>query len=458
MCRLGFRNRRSYAWDQAINPYQVQPDGTVGGPNFSKCEAVITINPDTLRLCESIEGELAGAITTVDGQGMGDVEVQLTGEITDIQFTNAAGEYQFDDLYEGYAYEVRPFYDLDHRNGVTTLDLIIMIKHILSIEPIESPYIRIAADANQSNTITTLDIIQFRKLILGIQNRLPQNTSWRFVDANYAFPGESDPFQESFPEAFVVKNLDGQLEDVNFMAIKIGDLNQSVQTGNFNGYEVETRSAPTAFLEIPNQTINRGATMDVPVYLPDFIDMEGFQFGLSVDPKDLNIVDIQPGLLSEANLGLNHLDRGIITASWFTNREGVEGSNTPLFTLTLQADRNTSMTEAISIHSNITTSEYYQFGDYQIGDLDLQFSDTQEALSFKVYPNPLIEEANLSIWSVTETTKVLIVRDVLGRRVYQQELELQVGRNEFNFNAIDWPNGLLFFEIDEKVIQLIKLE
>ena len=84
-------------------------------------------------------------------------------------------------------------------NGVSTYDLVLISKHILGLAPLNSPYKMIAADANKNNSITTTDIVEFRKLILGIYNELPNNTSWRFVDAEYAFPNPANPFQTYVP-------------------------------------------------------------------------------------------------------------------------------------------------------------------------------------------------------------------------------------------------------------------
>ena len=84
------------------------------------------------------------------------------------------------------------------------------------------------ADANNSGSISTLDIVDIRKLILGINANFTNNTSFRFVDADYVFENEENPFLEGFPELVNVNNLNADIE-TNFIAIKVGDLN-----GSFN--------------------------------------------------------------------------------------------------------------------------------------------------------------------------------------------------------------------------------
>jgi hypothetical protein len=77
---------------------------------------------------------------------------------------------------------------------VSTLDLVLIQKHLLGRAKLNSPYKLIAADANRSGVITALDLLEIRKLILGITNKFQNNTSWRFVDDFYEFPDPYNPF------------------------------------------------------------------------------------------------------------------------------------------------------------------------------------------------------------------------------------------------------------------------
>ena len=76
---------------------------------------------------------------------------------------------------------------IHHRNGVSTLDLVRIQKHLLGIEALSSPYDLIAADANNSESVSAIDLVELRKLILGIYTELPANQSWRFVDKGFLF-------------------------------------------------------------------------------------------------------------------------------------------------------------------------------------------------------------------------------------------------------------------------------
>ena len=83
-----------------------------------------------------------------------------------------------------------------------------------------SPYKIIAADANKSGNVTALDLIEIRKLILGINTRFPNNTSWRFVDQNYSFPDPFNPFNSPFPEEVWIDSVSHEVNTVNFVGCK----------------------------------------------------------------------------------------------------------------------------------------------------------------------------------------------------------------------------------------------
>lgn len=132
----------------------------------------------------------------------------------------------------GYTTHITPSKNINPLNGVSTNDLVLISKHILGIQPLDSPYKLIAADANQDGKITTTDIVVLRKLILGIANELPNGRSWRFMPQNYTFPNPLNPFQPPFPERIEVPNTaDPAPSYFSFKGVKIGDVDFSADPG-----------------------------------------------------------------------------------------------------------------------------------------------------------------------------------------------------------------------------------
>lgn len=130
----------------------------------------------------------------------------------------------------GFVIRTQPSKDFDPLNGVTTFDMLLISRHILGIELLDSPYKLIAADVNQDGQVTLLDIITIRRLILGITDELPNGKSWRFIPVNYEFPNPANPFQEDFPEYIVTPAIFNSFpveSAFQFIGIKIGDVNFS---------------------------------------------------------------------------------------------------------------------------------------------------------------------------------------------------------------------------------------
>jgi len=189
--------------------------------------------------------QVRGRITTETGDGVDGVKVDLIldtapsscvelGGCTDNgcskdMLTTKTGEYGFciNSPCDCNCFKVTPFKDDNPLNGVTAFDLVLISRHILGLEPLDSPFKIIAADANKSGSVTTFDIVELRKLILGIYTEFPDNTSWRFVPKSHIFSNLNNPFEiPIFPgfkkDISATSNVSG-----DFTAIKTGDVNNT---------------------------------------------------------------------------------------------------------------------------------------------------------------------------------------------------------------------------------------
>lgn len=108
--------------------------------------------------------------------------------------------------------------------GISTLDITLVRRHILGISALDSPYKILAADVNGSGSVSTLDITLMRRVILGIADAFPAG-AWRFVPASYAFPDPTSPWA---PESErVIPVLDSDRLGTDFIGIRTGDVNGS---------------------------------------------------------------------------------------------------------------------------------------------------------------------------------------------------------------------------------------
>ncbi len=172
--------------------------------------------------------DLGGTLLTEDGEQTGGVRLAI--EINNnppSSFHAELGAYLYENLNVNDQLALTPSKDTLWSNGITTLDLVMIRRHILGVETLDSPYKIIAADANKSNSITTFDLLLLQQLILGITTTIESNTSWRFVLADYVFMDALFPFDENFSEHWQGDNIASDMLNVNFIAIKIGDVNLS---------------------------------------------------------------------------------------------------------------------------------------------------------------------------------------------------------------------------------------
>ncbi len=176
-----------------------------------------------------------GSVMTEDNQPIvgAKVYVRLSSSLPamDSVLTDNSGNYSFLELLEDQTYYFNVELDGDDSNGVTTFDIVDMQKAVLGFGNFTSPYQYLAADVNNDAKITTFDIVQTRQVVLAIIQEFPAYNSWRFLRSDYNFTNSSNPlmnFNATAAEWLILSNLSENRSDVNFIGVKIGDVNYSV--------------------------------------------------------------------------------------------------------------------------------------------------------------------------------------------------------------------------------------
>ncbi len=116
--------------------------------------------------------------------------------------------------------------------GVDVLDIVMMRKHILSMERLDSLASRVAADVNQDHSIDVLDIVAMQKVILGMRNDYasessPQpRTNWRLLDARISeLPDQASLKEVQVYEGRSFTGMNADFLDIDWLAVKLGDVN-----------------------------------------------------------------------------------------------------------------------------------------------------------------------------------------------------------------------------------------
>lgn len=267
------------------------------------------------------------------------------------------------------AFNIVPELEDDPKNGLTTYDILLLTKHILGIEPLDSPYKMIAADANKSGSLTTFDVIELRKLLLGIYTEWPNNTTWRFIDADFEFPNPSNPFQNPFPETHLLGG--GEIPDsIAIVAVKIGDLDCSAILGGGPAPDY-----PDAFLAMPDTVLLAGQVYDIPLYMLENSTWQGYQFALDFDEQKLEYQSISlHASTGQGNWNFQLATEGILTTSWIQFDVPVAfGPSLPIATIRFRALETVSLKDIVAINQQLLRPEAYAGFGAEKRDLLLTF-------------------------------------------------------------------------------------
>ncbi|RMF32101.1 MAG: T9SS C-terminal target domain-containing protein, partial [Bacteroidetes bacterium] len=362
--------------------------------------------------------------------------------------TDIDGAFNFN-VPAGDDYTLTPVKDVDPLNGVTTFDLVLISKHILGVQPFSSPYQWIAADANRSNTVTTFDMVEIRKLILFINDEFTNNTSWRFVDKDYSFPA-GNPLAVEFPEVINFNNLTVDQLAADFVAVKIGDVNGSASTDNFNTVEDRNFAGKLVFAT-DDVKVKAGETYTVDFTAKDF-NVMGYQFTLNFDRNALEFVEVVPGLADASNFGFALLDEGAITTSWNTDRAVKLNADDIVFSLVFTAKADGQLSDLLGISSRYTVAEAYN-GSSELLDIALEFNGTtSDAAVFELYqntPNPFAGETVIGFTLPEATSATLTITDVSGRVLKVIEGDFAKGYNQVVVKRSELAgSGVLYYQLD----------
>jgi subtilisin-like proprotein convertase family protein len=433
---LGLRQVRIYVTDAA------------GNQDFCITQVEIQANQGQCPGDDTLS--IAGATLTELNEGVADVNININSPsgFSNNTTTNVNGLYSVN-VPVGNDYTVTPALDENHLNGVTTFDLVLISKHILGVQPLGSPYKIIAADANKSNTVTTFDLVEIRKLILFINTEFPNNTSWRFVKKGHVFPNPANPFQAAFPEVANINNLSASQLAVDFVAVKIGDVNGSAAT-NFGAGNEDRTTVGELVLNADDAEVKAGQTYTVEFKATDF-NVSGYQFTVNFDRGALQFEEVVPGLANVSNFGLTKLEEGVLTTSWNSEEAEQLAAGEVVFGLTFTAKQDGRLSSMLSLNSRYTVAEAYGAGN-ELLNVALAFNGAKVAGGFELYqntPNPFAAATVIGFYLPEATSATLTISDVQGKVLRVIEGDYVKGYNQVNLKRSELnASGVLYYRLD----------
>ncbi|MBP6794249.1 MAG: T9SS type A sorting domain-containing protein, partial [Saprospiraceae bacterium] len=341
-------------------------------------------------------------------------------------------------------------------------------------ESLKSPYKMIAADVNNDKDITAIDLVELRKLILGIYDKLPESTSWKFVPKSYVFIDAGNPW--AYPTQEVLTEMKDQMVK-DFVGIKIGDVNASAVPHSLMGTEVRSTETGLIF-EVEDRLFRAGESVRVEFRSPNFAGVSGFQGTLSTKYKEGNgsqstspsgvggkngvqtlmfeSISTEGQLaLNDKNVGLRYANEGLLTMSWNT-KTGIDiDSKSILFSMNFVAVQDGKLSEVLRIGSQRTKAESYE-GIGELGNLSIRFTrDGKEIYGtntlYQNYPNPFDQRTVIGINLAQSTQGMMKITDVNGRVVKTIDREWNKGYNEVWLDKREMKStGILWYSFESK--------
>ena len=330
--------------------------------------------------------------------------------------TDNNGNYTFGNLPKTVNYTVSMSDNRNLLNGVSTLDLVLIQRHILGLEAFGDAKKIIAADVDNNAKVTASDLVALRKNILGIAAEFPNGQkSWRFVTSSHVFANPAQPFP--FAESYVFNQLTDNKVGQNFQAIKIGDVNNSA-VANADDAVTEARANDHVLMEIAGATGKKGAEITVPVTAVKFDDVLGYQFTIEFDASLMEFAGAESGSvhIDESNFGLPAGKNGVVTTVWSSEEPVTVQKEGVLFNIKFRLLQNIDNVSTLAVTSSVTPAVAYG-SDRKAMAVKLSNKTVGHA-DYALYqnvPNPFNDLTAITFETGESGNVKLTITDITGR-------------------------------------------
>ncbi|MFZ1748839.1 MAG: HYR domain-containing protein [Saprospiraceae bacterium] len=408
---------------------------------------------------------ISGSIYTEEKVNISETKVTLGGQQSEgSSMTNKSGNFSFADLSMYQNYQLTPTKDDGHTNGISTIDLVVIQRHILGLQSLESPYKLIAADINNSQSITAADLIELRKMVLGVQSTFTKNTSWRFVDAKHSFDNPAHPWP--FNEKLNYQNVSSNMMTSDFIAVKIGDVNGTVSTDLLS--RVDTRSTHDLVMYSESQKLKAGELASIPFRMASTASVVGMQWTFELMPG-IHFSGIEPSQLPIGQHNMALIERHgnkYLTIAVDPSSELRFNKDDLLFNLLVRPDQDIMISDAVKLNSDITKALAFTDDEHEL-NVVLRYqlaTDVHTSYLAQNQPNPFKDQTNI-VFGIHQAGPVTMsIFDIKGTVVFHQNMNLSAGDHSITLGETQLGNqtGIFYCRIQanglHEVVKMIRIE
>ncbi|MEM9916933.1 MAG: T9SS type A sorting domain-containing protein [Bacteroidota bacterium] len=390
--------------------------------------------------------DFSGQVRTTADVGIEGVNIRLSNSLA-TQTTGTDGSFSFQDVAENIPIDLGYSKSGNPLASVSTYDLVLLSKHILDIEPFNSPYKAIASDVNGSGTLSAFDIIEIRKLILGLIDEFPIGQVWRFVPSCVTFSDPNKPFDTANENCIPQSFLDQDYNDFNIIGIKLGDPSTVGVLSSSTASEGRSQGSPFQLI-VEDRMLEAGQSYRIPIKSGAFSQLAALQFGLKwnqqvAELQDLSFEGSESALAVKAeNFNLTQKADGKMSFAWFDVEAHDLAADAVLFYLDLKPQRAIKLSDLLSLDASLTRAEASRM-DGSLLKIALDIETDVVTNQIQLSPSPASNWVQIQLNQAVEQQIALDLYDLQGRKIRSLfEGRTQKGQQQLDISVADIPNGL----------------
>ncbi len=338
----------------------------------------------------------------------------------------------------------------NYTDYISALDLILLNRYLLGLYSSFDLRGIWAMDANADGKAKASDYIQILDVLLRKKDKF-DNDSWIAISKKYNYHGQNDLKNEllkALRDTVIMEN-NNSIDNVDFYALKIGDVDLSSQFDTIEKFE------PDMELWIGNDTIDKNSGSVVPVYCGGIDDIAGMQFEL--DLGNMTLDSIISGLIIRNHINYNVVGNKLLLI-WTNIYNGKFEKDDVLFSLKLKANAQTELKNELKFSKDLLKPEAYTGDHIKTHNINFNVKETvavndiPEEEIFVLYqnkPNPFDHNTKIGFKSDIISDYVLTIYDLTGKEIKKYKGISHQGYNVIDIDEKEIPfSGVAFYRLE----------
>lgn len=429
--------------------------------NQDACSVEIFLQDNEANICEedNSTASVSGNVIVNSSAGATEVFIYNNGDNLYSSIVESDGRFEINGLEKGANYRLEAYNNNGLKNGVNTLDLVAIQRHILGLEVFDEPLQYVAADINNDESIKPSDLLNLRKVILGMNSEFPnEQTSWRFVpESNDILVDNALPYDDFI----YIENIIDNIYNQNLVGVKIGDVDgaKNIEFNKISEKNALRNDAKITLFADLNIKYELGNTI-VPIYM-DEIDLIGMQLTMETS-KDKNIESVLGGQLDIKSEQIAY-NNNKVSLVWHDIAPTEVNNSDPVFFIVLEGHFKNVSLEDIRVTSTVTEALAFDenMNGYElVFDEKTTFDRMNHKHQFALYqntPNPFTNYSDIGFYIAESGEYSLSIHDVTGKKLYENVANYNPGKHSIKISSKDLSmTGILFYELKNKDSRIVK--